>query len=66
VFVAPFTSRGRATSFRPALRFKGQDGLIVLDQLRAVDKTRLLRRIGTVDDKTLEIALRILRWIFTK
>jgi mRNA interferase MazF len=66
VIVAPLTSRGRQASFRPQVRFKGTDGLIILDQIRAVDKTRLVRRVGRVDDPTLAAALAMLRWIFTE
>lgn len=66
VIVAPLTSRGRAASFRPPVRFQSTDGLILLDQIRAVDKKRLLRRLGRVDDKTLTSTLEMLRWIFSE
>lgn len=65
IIVVPLTSRGRSTSFRPSVAFRDVPGLIVLDQLCAVDKTRLLRRLGKVDDKTLSDALAMLRWIFS-
>lgn len=48
VIVAPMTSQGRPHPSRVACRFSGKDGLIVLDQLRTVDKTRLVRRLGRV------------------
>jgi mRNA interferase MazF len=66
VLVAPLTSRGRTASFRPAVSFKGTTGLILLDQVRAVDKSRLRNRMGKVDDRTLSNALAMLRWIFTE
>jgi mRNA interferase MazF len=66
VLVAPMTSRGRVTSFRPALSFKGKTGLILLDQLRAVDRSRLRNKMGRVSDDTLANALGMLRWIFTE
>jgi mRNA interferase MazF len=64
ILVAPLTSRGRATSFRPPVSLKGKAGLILLDQLRAVDKSRLRNRMGKVSDETLTNALAMLRWIF--
>jgi mRNA interferase MazF len=48
------------------MRFKGRNGLVVLDQLRAVDKSRLVRRMGRVDEKSLLAALAMLRWIFSE
>ncbi len=66
VIVATLTSGGRQTTFRLPITFKGVPGLIVLDQLRTVDKTRLLRRLGKPDDKLLADALAMLRWIFSE
>ena len=66
VLVAPMTSRGGVASFRPATTFKGKTGLIVLDQIRAVDKSRLRRRMGRISDESLTNALSMLRWIFSE
>ena len=66
VIVAPLTSRGHGASFRPSVRFKGTNGLILLDQVRTVDKSRLTKRIGRVDDKALAKSLTMLRWIFAE
>jgi len=49
VIVAPLTTGGRPLGCRPEVRFKGKKARIVLDQIRAVDKTRLIRFIGTID-----------------
>lgn len=65
VMVAPMTSRGRRTSFRQPVSFRGTEGLVLLDQIRTVDKQRLVRQMGSVDDQTLSAALSMLRWIFT-
>jgi mRNA interferase MazF len=64
VLVAPLTSKGHATSFRPPVSLRGTSGLILLDQLRAVDKSRFRNRMGKVSDETLANALAMLRWIF--
>lgn len=66
VIVAPLTSRSRATTFRPSVRFRDTDGLIMLDQIRTVDKSRLLRRLGRLEDKALVQALSMLRWMFAE
>jgi len=52
VIVAPMTSKGFDFIFRPKLTFKQKDGLILLDQIRTVDKTRLVKKLGDVDKKT--------------
>lgn len=65
VTVAPMTSSGRTTSFRPRVEFRGTRGLVLLDQVRTVDKKRLLSRMGRLDDKVLIEALSMLQWIFS-
>ena len=52
VIVAPMTSKGFAFVFRPAIHFENKDGLVLLDQIRAVDKTRIIKKIGKVESKT--------------
>ncbi len=52
VIVAPMTSKGFSFIFRPNIHFEGKSGLVLLDQIRAVDKTRLVKKIGKVDVKT--------------
>ncbi len=57
VIIAPLTSKGFDFVFRPRIEFDGKEGLVVLDQIRAVDKARLVKKIGRVDtDKAKEIA----------
>jgi len=66
VIIAPMTSKGRRTSFRQPISFRRVTGLILLDQIRAVDKKRLIRRLGHVDEEALDRALDMLRWMFAK
>lgn len=66
VIVVPLTSRSRSASFRPAVTFKDIKGLILLDQVRTVDKSRLRERMGRLDDKTLSEMFAMLRWIFAE
>ena len=64
VTVAPMTTGSRPAPYRVAARFRGKDGLIVLDQVRTLDKIRLVQRLGILDDGTLHLALRALREMF--
>ena len=48
VIVAPMTTRGRNYPTRVACRFQGKQGQVVLDQLRTVDKARLVKRLGRI------------------
>jgi mRNA interferase MazF len=51
VIVAPMTSKGFDYPCRVRCRFQAKQGLILLDQIRTVDKTRLTKYLGTVDKK---------------
>ncbi|UFS63474.1 type II toxin-antitoxin system PemK/MazF family toxin [Sulfurimonas sp. HSL-3221] len=51
VIVAPMTSKGFDFIFRPKIKFENKNGLVLLDQIRTVDKTRLIKKIGDVDEK---------------
>ena len=54
VIVAPMSTKGRPYPTRVPVRFKRQTGQVVLDQVRTVDKTRLVKRLGRIDDRTAE------------
>jgi mRNA interferase MazF len=64
VIIAPMTSKGFAAPFRVPLTHSGTKGLIVLDQLRSVDKARLAKRLGAVSAKTLSAVLATLQEVF--
>lgn len=51
VIVAPMTTKGRTYPTRVPLRFQRKVGQIVLDQVRTVDKSRLVRRLGKISDR---------------
>jgi mRNA interferase MazF len=51
--VAPMTTAGHAYPFRPVCRFSGKIGRVALDQLRAVDRDRLRKRLGVLSSDTL-------------
>jgi mRNA interferase MazF len=52
VLMAPMSTRGFEFPCRIACRFKGKKGLILLDQIRAIDKSRLVKKLGIVSSKT--------------
>ncbi len=52
VLVSPMTTKGFEFPFRIACNFKGKDGLILLDQTRAIDKSRLIKKLGVIEKKT--------------
>ncbi|MDI1231133.1 MAG: type II toxin-antitoxin system PemK/MazF family toxin [Methylobacter sp.] len=52
VLIAPMTSKGFHAPTRVDLRFQDKTGLILLDQLRSVDKSRLVKKMGTIDAET--------------
>ena len=57
VIVAPMTSKGFDFIFRPKINFDGKKGLVLLDQIRTVYKSRFVRKIGIVDiEKSKEIS----------
>ena len=64
VIVAPMTSKGFSAPFRVPVIHAGSKGLIVLDQLRTVDKVRLVKRQGAVSSKTLISVLATLQELF--
>jgi len=63
--VAPLTTGGHPYPFRVPCKFQGRSGHIVLDQIRTVDRERLVRRLGKLSSSTLARALAILQEMFT-
>ena len=66
VIVAPMTTRGRSYPSRVACRFEETDGHIVLDQIRTVDRDRLVRRLGRLDEAAQELVLSGLAELFAR
>jgi mRNA interferase MazF len=52
VLVAPMTTEVFDFPCRIKCQFKNKKGLIPLDQIRAVDKTRLVKELGSIDENT--------------
>ena len=65
IIAAPMTTGSKPAPFRVPLRFGGKNGLILLDQLRSLDKVRLVRRVGAVSEATLAGTLAALVQMFS-
>ena len=66
VIVSPMTSKGFVAPFRVPVTHAGTKGLIVLDQIRTVDKIRLVKRLGAVNAKSLSTVLITLQEVFAE
>lgn len=64
LIVAPLTTGGQLYPFRVSCRFGGRVGRVVLDQIRTVDRERLVRRLGQLSPATLGRALAVLQEMF--
>lgn len=62
--VAPLTSAGHAYPFRVPTRFEGKSGFVVLDQLRTVDRERLVKRLGRLSAPSFSKVLAVLQEMF--
>jgi len=66
VIVAPMTTGSKPAPYRIPVTFQKKKGLILLDQIRAIDKTRLVKKMGEATDKTLTQTLDTLQEVFAE
>ena len=66
VIVAPMTTKGHPYPTRVPCQFEGKSGQVVLDQIRTVDRSRLVRQLGTLDETTQRAILDILSEMFAE
>jgi mRNA interferase MazF len=66
VIIAPMTTKGREYPTRVPCTFQGGEGLVVLDQIRTVDKTRLVKRLGHLSATTADRLTSVLIEMFQK
>jgi len=64
VIVAPMTTKGKPYPTRVPVTFAKKEGFIVLDQIRTLDKIRLIKNLGTIDKKSGLQTLKILQEMF--
>lgn len=65
VLVAPMTTKGIKLPTRVKVTFQGKAGQVVLDQIRAVDKVRLVKHVGHLKSPTSDQVLAVLQEMFT-
>ena len=66
VIIAPMTTKGREYPTRVNCTFEGKEGQVVLDQIRTVDKTRLVRRLGKITASIQNDVLAVLLEMFAE
>ena len=64
VIIVPLATRGRLYPTRVRCAFENREALIVLDQIRTVDVSRLVRRLGRIDAETMTEVLTVLGRMF--
>lgn len=65
IVVVPLTSAEHEYAFRLNFRFLGRDGQAAVDQVRVIDKSRLISKLGTLDKRVGQDILQLLRNYFT-
>ncbi|BAY75238.1 transcriptional modulator of MazE/toxin MazF [Nostoc linckia NIES-25] len=66
VIVAPMTTKGQGYPTRIACEFQGKDGQIVLEQIRTVDKARLVKLLGQISDHEQKLVIDTLAEMFSE
>lgn len=66
VIIAPMTTKEKAYPTRVVCKFQGKDGQIVLDQIRMIDKTRLLEKLGQISQDERRVVLDTLAEMFAE
>jgi len=66
VIVAPMTTGSKPAPYRVPIQFSGKKGVILLDQIRTLDKARLVKKLGAVTVQTLAATLYALQEVFAK
>jgi mRNA interferase MazF len=66
VIIAPMTTKGSSYPTRVDCKFQGKEGQIVLDQIRTVDKTRLVKKLGQISISEQQSVLNALAELFAE
>ena len=66
VIVAPMTTKGRNYPTRVPCMFQGKEGQVVMDQIRTIDKLRLVKRLGKIDSQTQTDVFSVLSELFSE
>lgn len=66
VIIAPMTTKGSTYPTRVVCQLQGKDGQIVLDQIRTIDKTRLVKKLGQISQDEQRVVLDTLAEMFAE
>jgi mRNA interferase MazF len=66
VIIAPMTTKGKTYPTRVVCQFQGKDGQIVLDQIRTIDRTRLVKKLGQISQDEQRAVLDTLAEMFAE
>ena len=66
IIVAPMTTKGRRYPTRISCSFQGKKGQVVLDQIRTIDKKRLVKKLGIISKSTQSKTLNLLQELFAQ
>ena len=66
VIIAPMTTKGRPYPTRIPCIFQDKKGQIIMDQIRTVDKSRLVKRLGKIDIETQKEVFAVLASLFSE
>jgi mRNA interferase MazF len=66
VIIAPMTTKEKTYPTRIVCQFRGKDGQIVLDQIRTIDKTRLVKQLGQISQDEQRVVLDTLAELFAE
>jgi mRNA interferase MazF len=64
IIIAPMTTKGRDYPTRVPVEFLNKQGQIVLDQVRTVDKSRLIKKMGSISQSEANAVLDVLQKLF--
>jgi mRNA interferase MazF len=64
VIIAPMTTKSKPYPSRIPIKFAKKEGYVILDQIRTVDKSRLVEFVGTIDKQSAIEMLKVLREMF--
>jgi mRNA interferase MazF len=65
LIVAPMTTSGHAYPFRAECRFQGKAGYVVLDQVRPIDRDRIVQPLGRMTSQTMVLVLATMQEMFS-
>lgn len=66
VIIAPMTTKIREYPTRVSVNFSGKQGEVVLDQIRTVDRARLVKKLGTISKLEAAVVLNVLQKLFAE